>query len=506
VAADLESLPAEHVAAYADACEQVGLVAEAVRACRLLLQRDMEDAATWGRLASLHSELGDGARAARCADRARALDGDAVALDADVGLVCDVPPQAPGEPWMRFEHADLLRFADLFRGREDVHARQWYDRSRRRGGYSPVREPLGPAVVRAHLEGRATAGAYLLRVDDTVTFCVLDLDVERARIEAASGDASRVADLAGRLDRAGASLCGVLGQLGLPFLYEDSGYKGRHLWVFLEDAVPAARARELGAALLHAHRPADPALALEFFPKQDRLEPGGLGNLVKLPLGVHQVTGRRAWLLRADGRVHVRPLHALRGVRRCPPGRLERALQTLRGRKAAPGSSPENAPGHEAREDLRRRHATVVTPQPPPWREEDFREQTEVSAVLEGCAVLRRLVERALAGDALSHDSVVCLRHVLGHLDDGPRAFNFLLQRVPGAGTHQRLGRPLRGSPSSCANLSRRLPGLARKVGCRCRFGERLPTYPNPLLHLRAAAADEDAAEMVERLGVPEDE
>lgn len=67
-------------------------------------------------------------------------------------------------------------------------------------------------------------------------------------------------------------------------LLEDSGQKGRHLWLFLERPVPAHVARGFGQALVRAHCPTDERLHLEVFPKQDRLDRKGLGNLVKLPL------------------------------------------------------------------------------------------------------------------------------------------------------------------------------------------------------------------------------
>jgi Uncharacterized protein conserved in bacteria len=38
--------------------------------------------------------------------------------------------------------------------------------------------------------------------------------------------------------------------------------------------------------------------ALEIFPKQDQLTGKGFGNLVKLPLGIHRVTGKKILLCR----------------------------------------------------------------------------------------------------------------------------------------------------------------------------------------------------------------
>ena len=57
-------------------------------------------------------------------------------------------------------------FEALFSGREGVYARQWA-RPSGEGGYTPVHEPLTPAVIRNHLLGTFTAGLYPIRLDGT---------------------------------------------------------------------------------------------------------------------------------------------------------------------------------------------------------------------------------------------------------------------------------------------------------------------------------------------------
>ncbi len=55
---------------------------------------------------------------------------------------------------------------------------------------------------------------------------------------------------------------------------------------------------------------------LEVFPKQDRLAGKGLGNLVKLPLGIHRGTGRRSHFVPRQGRTVWEELECLRTVQR----------------------------------------------------------------------------------------------------------------------------------------------------------------------------------------------
>lgn len=464
-----ESQPARVLAEIASACEGLGLVAEAIRCLRLAIEKEPRDTTTWLRLADLHDERGDPARAERCRSRAREL-----------GAV--VPPARPasGDPLLAFDGADLARFVALFSGREGVHARQWLDKESGRGGWSPVREALSVAVVRRHVDGRETVGSYVVRHDDTCSFFVLDLDATREAVEAAAGDPARVEDLRSRLDRALRRIAGALGQLGLPHLLVDSGWKGRHAWVFFDEPQPAALAREVATLLARSYGPCDAELKVEAFPKQDHVGEGGLGNLVKLPVGVHLVTGRRCSILRADGRPVLDPWQALREVRRVARADLVRARDGLAARVPAAPTTPSASTASTA-------PYAPVAPAParePPFTEADLDGHPDLTPLLAGCAVLRRVVERALAGDALDHGAIVALRHTLGHLDDGPRAVNFLLDRVPGAPADARLRSVLRGSPASCANLRRRLSGISRKVDCDCDFGPVLPTYPHPLLHI----------------------
>lgn len=75
----------------------------------------------------------------------------------------------------------------------------------------------------------------------------------------------------------------------VPCLLERSrSGNGAHLWLFFEEAVPAAIARKLGAALLTETMERRPEIGLKsydrFFPNQDTLPKGQFGNLIALPL------------------------------------------------------------------------------------------------------------------------------------------------------------------------------------------------------------------------------
>ncbi len=224
------------------------------------------------------------------------LTAEAAALEAELSaLGIDPAPASAPAPPTDPDLADHARFVHLFAGREGVHARQWFDPQRGRGGYAPVRTPLTPAIVADHLAGKVTVGSYLVRVDDTCTFFVLDLDITKRALEGARRDAAARDALRTTVAATAHDLRARLAELGLPTLLFDSGYKGRHLWGICQRPIPARLLLHLGRALRRA-LPVPKSLHLEFFPKQATVPEDGLGNLVKLPLGIHRRSGRRSAL------------------------------------------------------------------------------------------------------------------------------------------------------------------------------------------------------------------
>jgi hypothetical protein len=149
-------------------------------------------------------------------------------------------------------------------GNPDVYAVQ-----RDNGGYYPVYERLSPAILRQHLKGNLTVGTYLVRDTDQARTLVLDFD--------SGADAE---------DEAKAAYLALL-DLGVPergIGMEFSGNKGYHVWVVSSQTMSAESWRRIGKAAL-----AVAGVKGEIYPKQSKVN--NLGNLVKLPGGVHRVTG-----------------------------------------------------------------------------------------------------------------------------------------------------------------------------------------------------------------------
>src|SRR5215469_3556523 len=149
-------------------------------------------------------------------------------------------------------------FIDTFVSRRDDFALQRSD-----GGYVRVGRPLAVQDVRAHLAGAYTLGSYVIDEQGNCRYAVFDADSEDG------------------LDRLHAVQC-QLQAVGI-LSYLEQSRRGGHLWMFLVEPVRASHVR---AWLL----PFCPA-GIEFYPKQD--EGKGYGSLMRVPLGVHRLSGKR---------------------------------------------------------------------------------------------------------------------------------------------------------------------------------------------------------------------
>lgn len=149
-------------------------------------------------------------------------------------------------------------------GNPDVYAVQHKD-----GTWTPVREELTMAVLRKHVAREITVGTYIVKPPDQARTLVFDID---------SGDPDEQ-------QRMLSAILDITSTLGIRTAVENSGRKGYHVWVVADDYMDASLLYQLGRGIREeAGYP-----ALEVFPKQ--VEVRDLGNLVKLPGGVHQVTG-----------------------------------------------------------------------------------------------------------------------------------------------------------------------------------------------------------------------
>ncbi len=95
---------------------------------------------------------------------------------------------------------------------------------------------------------------------------------------------------------------------------EFSGNKGFHFWFLFESPVPAQQVKSLLQQMAQPLSKDLTAFDLEVFPKQDHLKGKGLGNLVKLPLGIHRLSRKPSFFPLCEKRDMASQLHYLQGL------------------------------------------------------------------------------------------------------------------------------------------------------------------------------------------------
>ena len=445
-----------------------GNLEKAVRVLRRLLKVKPDDVAGWETLVEALRQMGELEQAQDARKRAALLTGDSKfqgrleAADRLLGV-----ESSEHEP----DEAFLALFQERFQGREGVYARQWVNPNGSTG-YTPVREPLSLKAVKMHFHGSHTLGIYPLRMDNTVHFAAFDLDLSPTVLKnAAPGTAGwneALEDMAGYANL----LEGRAEQMGIALHRVDSGYKGLHLWALFGEPIPAKQARQMCKVIAHGIA-VPPNVRCELFPKQNSLPPDGLGNLIKVPLGVHRKTGRRAWFTRAEQTWAAQRAY-LQQARLVSRDQLSQCHEVYAEEELALLSAP--TPEEEEGGKL-----SVSLLEPPLY---DPAIDNELQLVLSRCVTLRALMTKVDHTGQLEHDEVRVLTHTIGHLATGPSAVNWVLARCLQTDPALFMKRPLRGNPMSCARIRSKIPEVTSGLACDCQFSRRGGLYPTPSLHL----------------------
>ena len=236
----------------------------------------------------------------------------------------------------------IALFRDLFRGREDVYARRW-ENDDGRHGYMPAAVKdwdainrsrpeerkkvdqktrrflqLTDAVIENHLMGRETVGVYPLLSDETCWLLAADFDKKTWEYDS----------------QAFLETCL---ELSVPAALERSrSGKGGHIWIFFDRALPAITARKLGCVLLTRTMERRHQLGLDsydrFFPNQDTMPKGGLGNLIALPLQFAPRKSGNSVFIDSDFNPYPDQWQFLSTIRRLSAGTAEEIVAEAQGK------------------------------------------------------------------------------------------------------------------------------------------------------------------------------
>ena len=225
-------------------------------------------------------------------------------LESDVTTFCGTNTETANGLCNTSTTEDKIKvFRSLFRGREDVYPRRFESMRTGKSGYQPscknewvkglcakpkvkcsncsYREyiPITDAAIESHLRGNDlqeyghkdfTIGIYPMLLDEKCWFLAADFDKSTWQKDI----------------YAYAKTCA---EMNVPISIERSrSGNGGHIWMFFDEPIPCMKARAIASYILTETMENRPELGLDsydrFFPNQDTLPQGGLGNLIALPL------------------------------------------------------------------------------------------------------------------------------------------------------------------------------------------------------------------------------
>lgn len=374
----------------------------------------------------------------------------------------------------------LVRFASLFKSREGIYARQWLSPTGE-SGYTPVEESMSLKVIENHILGNYTIGAYPVRLDNTAGYIALDVDIAKFAVSKAITSKTAWNGVITKTHQTACKILDVASAHGVTAYIEDSGFKGRHVWIFLETAIPAGVTKKFGESILTLVDGIPPEVTVEVFPKQGSVRKGGLGNLIKLPLGFHKRTGKRGVFVEPNDNLYPDQLSFLENIKLTPRRAIYAFIQRIHGGLQPVPDQVENT------SDVPWEAPEPTTPLPvmrKPEIEYHLDADPQFQTLMLKCAALKSLVEKINRTGALDRDETQVLIHTLGHLEQGDQAVNQLFRQCTNTDPALFLKSRLKGNPMSCPKLKSRLPEMVRGIACNCVFGENINLYPNPLNHL----------------------
>jgi len=355
---------------------------------------------------------------------------------------------------LTYNKSDLHRFRVLFQGREGVHARQFQEK-KGRWGYSPVHSPIDNSLVVSHLDGDITLGLYFVRVDNTVLLGCIDFDMMKTVME--SEDEEKKKKTRSELEEYVKKTAGVCKEASVPYLLEDSGNKGYHIWFFFKGGIEAKIARNFLKAITQKAGEPPKGVHYELFPKQDKVSSDGLGNLVKLPLGIHRKTGRRGLFVDPETLSPLphqfQPLHAV----------IPLDEKSLVEKSDSLGKNPVR---------------------------EEFsldRFSSNVKTVVSRCKVIEYIIQKAQREHHLLHPERVVLLYSVAFIpNEGIPLLHAIISLCSDYNYEitERYARSRKANWMSCPKIRQWIPDITRKVGCSCYFEDEKGQYPSPLRYI----------------------
>ncbi|QTA80269.1 tetratricopeptide repeat-containing [Desulfonema limicola] len=437
---------------------------KAIEKIQLVLHHNPGYREGYQKLARFYTELKLFGFAEKAHHKAMEIDDDA--------LDNDILKSKPGNPDesddFNYKDVDQDFFMSIFKGFPHAHARQWVD-ERGRWGFVRVDRALKKKDVYKHLQGELTLGIYPVTQKDELNFIVFDVDTAKRKILEASDLPLETFRQTSHEDIL--RIKTVCQAMNLNLYIEDSGYKGRHGWLFFSKPYPASKALSLGQDIMKKAGGPSENMIWELFPmgKSDRHK-----SIIKLPLGINRKNNRRCLFLNEKNEIIQDQGVLLKTIKTNPVEQIQDGFA-----KHGKDNQETNA-----------------------GRDIDI--PAGLKKMITECHVISHLSEKAKTTNYLNHYERIILLYTLSFAG---KPGNSYLHKIIGycvnynqQYTQTRIDRR-KASPISCAKISEYFPELTESVKCNCKFDKRpVRSYPSPVLYLLESELEQAELNMFEPL------
>ncbi len=299
----------------------------------------------------------------------------------------------------------LDKYLDYFNGRKEFIAVQGTSH------YYPIKQELNESVLTKHIDGIKTFGVYVLTKSSKCNFICIDIDIEKIELSQVNFADSKI-----KFEHLKNKLLKFQNILEKEFfkpeniLYEDSGGRGYHIWMFFDQPIEGYDALFLNKILKNKLKD----FSFEFFPKQPTLnEKRKYGNLIKLPLGEHKKYNNRSrFFTFNEGQIEIisdlnENLKHLDSVVKI---KSEKIIEIV----------------NQYKNIIKNETNTLIKEEYEPRRRKIYR--NDVNKLFNNCNAINALKDKAINGNALTHVELTNLSNTLLSLKDSRNYIHYLIK------------------------------------------------------------------------------
>lgn len=358
---------------------------------------------------------------------------------------------------------EMALYMERFLGREDIYASATVNMNGKYT-YELIKQPFTEQELKEHLQGKKTLAGYLQRSNNTVKYMVFDLDISKKILMEIGENAAMFSQYMEKIRQKTRELIESLKRIGIHAYIEYSGYRGYHIWVFFKEWIAVKYVNLLQDIIISkAGKNEVEGVILECFPNKTKIKEKQFGQTMKLPWGIHYISGNRTYFTDHCFEKMENQKEMLYGVSMYGVSELKRII-----------AANSNEQFYQKKETKRIEIEALG----------ELPEVVEI--VLKNCGLQRYLCMKAKKTGYLTHYERLTILYVFGHLGELGKEF---IHKVMGftlnyqyAITEKHIHK-LPDKPISCIKLREQYKQVTADVGCNCSFKRTKDCYPSPVLH-----------------------